>query len=790
MTDPHEKPQPFATEAEAATRQIPPMWPLAATVAVNPFLGQKDDTLMLAAARLGRVGITVTRPRRDYHAMLEAGTITDRDLAAALARTEPHPPLDAAALRAAASQAPAAVAALPTVSDLAAQASGIDWPRLIEDRSGFWAAGHFDQGQALWPAPQLGAFASWQAFARRDLTPEIQGLTGFAAYVAGMPPSPPDALAHCAAALGLDDASAPSVFHRLLVMLGGWGQLARGRAWQAEQAGGSDPCATELLTMRLVWEAALLERYRDAIAERWDAVRAAYAAPLEPTADQRIDVLLQEAADHAAQRRLARVFAADRAQPSRERPALQAAFCIDVRSEVFRRALESVDGSITTLGFAGFFGLAVRHRPLASDVAEARAPVLLTPALDSTSTGSDALDAAVRLDRRALRAWGRFKLAAVSSFAFVEAAGPIYGAKLIRDALGQVRPGDPEPRPAVALAPAGRVDAAETILRAMSLTQNFARLILIAGHGAHVVNAPYASALQCGACGGHGGEVNARLLAGLLNEPEVRLGLAARGIALPEDTHFIAGLHDTVTDVVTLYEDDAAPAHAVDLARLRDWLAAAGRLARGERSPRLPRSRGARDLLRRGRDWAEVRPEWALAGCNAFIAAPRRRTEGRDLGGSCFLHSYDWRQDAEFRVLELILTAPVVVASWIGLQYYGSCVAPETFGAGNKLLHNIVGGIGVVEGNGGVLRSGLPWQSVHDGTRLVHEPLRLSVAIEAPREAIAAILERHAELRALFDNGWLALFAIDNAGRLAWRYAGGLEWREALSGSEVEAAAA
>ncbi len=66
-------------------------------------------------------------------------------------------------------------------------------------------------------------------------------------------------------------------------------------------------------------------------------------------------------------------------------------------------------------------------------------------------------------------------------------------------------------------------------------------------------------------------------------------------------------------------------------------------------------------------------------------------------------------------VLEMILTAPVVVASWISMQYYGAVVAPDVFGGGNKLLHNVTGDIGVVEGNGGALRGGLPLQSVHDG---------------------------------------------------------------------------
>jgi len=103
-------------------------------------------------------------------------------------------------------------------------------------------------------------------------------------------------------------------------------------------------------------------------------------------------------------------------------------------------------------------------------------------------------------------------------------------------------------------------------------------------------------------------------------------------------------------------------------------------------------------------------------------------------------------------------------------------VAPSLFGAGNKLLHNVVGGIGVVEGNGGNLRAGLPWQSVHDGVDFVHDPLRLTVAIEAPKEAIAEILRRQPQVRALFDNGWLHLFALDDRGQMAWRYERDLTW--------------
>ena len=59
------------------------------------------------------------------------------------------------------------------------------------------------------------------------------------------------------------------------------------------------------------------------------------------------------------------------------------------------------------------------------------------------------------------------------------------------------------------------------------------------------------------------------------------------------------------------------------------------------------------------------------------------------------------------------------------------------------MLHNVVGTIGVLQGNGGDLQTGLSWQSVHDGKRYVHEPLRLNVFIEAPTEQLEAMIAKH-----------------------------------------------
>jgi uncharacterized protein YbcC (UPF0753/DUF2309 family) len=185
-------------------------------------------------------------------------------------------------------------------------------------------------------------------------------------------------------------------------------------------------------------------------------------------------------------------------------------------------------------------------------------------------------------------------------------------------------------------------------------------------------------------------------------------------------------------------------------------------------------------ILARANDWSQVRPEWGLAGNAAFIVAPRRRTRHIDLCGRAFLHDYDWRLDTDLSVLTLIMTAPMVVTNWINMQYHASTVDNRRYGSGNKVLHNVVGGqVGVLLGNGGDLQVGLPWQSVHDGQRLVHEPRRLNVFLEAPQEAIDGVIARHAAVRELLDHGWLHLFRLDEEGRRCWRYAGSGRWEAA-----------
>ena len=239
-------------------------------------------------------------------------------------------------------------------------------------------------------------------------------------------------------------------------------------------------------------------------------------------------------------------------------------------------------------------------------------------------------------------------------------------------------------------------------------------------------------------------------------------------------------MHDTTLDEITIFNEYDIQNHKkLELDELKKSLKLAGHAARTERAIKLTSNNklNVDQLMKtKSKDWSETRPEWGLAGCSAFVVAPRKRTLGIDFGGRSFLHSYNWENDKGFAVLELIMTAPMVVTSWISLQYYASTVDNKIYGSGNKTLHNVTAGIGVLEGFSGDLRVGLPWQAIHDGVNYQHEPVKLNVVIEAPIEAMNAIIEKHKMVKDLCDNGWVHLLALNSEGKVSHCYNGNFNW--------------
>lgn len=803
--------------AQAACRRIPPLWPLTHFVAVNPFLGLSEHPFIDACETMRRVtdgGMLM--PAGYFQEQWENGSILPENLTAALSHartTLPEPwktelaGLSAESLQewlqaASSEKTDREVAKISTVADALDHANGTQWNAIIVDEISRFCAAYTDAGQSAWRMPwqDQPLFSAWRAEASIDAGPESLGLRGFRNFVAQLPEEATAAIDFSLVRLGINNEEAEDFFHRQLMSIRGWAGAIQYRVRENGMRGREDDSLLHLLAIRLAYDAALAERAdADAVRQAWQN---AGATTQETLRDVLAHCLWQEAFENAWQGQFFKKLAVpssfvDESQSSRK--AVQAIFCIDVRSEVFRRALESAAPDFETLGFAGFFGLPIEYLPFGQHDGSAQCPVLLSPAFriseiprHTTPAQKDAALQSLRVGQRIGYAWNSFKTSAVSCFSFVEAAGLAFGPKLVNDAFVHPAPAKARPMgPALDLSPDGgtgidlatRIQLAAGILGKMGLTNDFARLVLLCGHGSGTVNNPYGSGLDCGACGGNTGEANARVGAAIFNDPRVRTTLAEQGIHIPADTWFLAGLHNTTTDDVTLFDLEEVPAsHQSDLADLQAALVTAGKTTRHERAPLLglkgEKSSEKLDfqVRARSRDWAQVRPEWGLAGNAAFIVAPRERTRGRDLGGRAFLHNYDAKADTDNSTLELIMTAPMVVTNWINLQYYASTVNNPVFGSGNKVIHNIVGTTGVCLGNGGDLQTGLPLQSVHDGERWIHEPHRLNVVIEAPRERIDAVIAKHKSVRDLVDHGWLHLFAWEDDARTVYRHRPGSDW--------------
>ncbi len=806
----------LAAAIERACARIAPTWPLDRFIAVNPFWGLVGRPLPEVAARLRSLsGAELLMPRAFYRQAYRSGALGDEHLAAALAAAGSRQSV--ASLRALLDEdepAPSRRARLADLADaLRAPSQTTSWAEFIKQNISQLCAAFFDEGQATFAVKRdAGLYATWRRYAQNDRGPALlMGARAYRALAGELPAAADDAIAMALAGLGIPERHRQDYLWSLLLDINGWASWCAYRRWTARLAGSDDGAITELLAIRLAWDWMLSRLGGAVLAERWSAAIAAWpSVDAAAAAERSRDWLLQAAMELAWRAPILRAFPAGLSARRAEQPAVQAVLCIDVRSEVLRRALEASSPQVQTLGFAGFFGMPIDYLPIGGAAARPQLPGLLAPRLRAGDAGLSERDLTQRARSLELAsAATSFKTDAVSCFTFVEALGTTFAAKLFEASLGRGQGRFQRRRPAPdreGLTPAAeqrrrprllgklsgepcerdeRADLAAAMLRGMSLTRGLARLVLLLGHGSATRNNPHAAGLDCGACCGQTGEVNARAAAALLNDPEVRDGLAQRGLELPASTRFLAGLHDTTTDEVTLFELDLLPAsHAQDVAALQAWLAEAGARARAERATQLGLSHLApaalgRALEARAQDWSQVRPEWGLANNAALIVAPREHCRHLNLQGRAFLHEYRHEEDPDRAVLEQIMTAPLVVAHWINLQYYASTVDNPRYGSGNKALHNVVGGhLGVFEGNTGDLRIGLPLQSLHDGTRWIHTPLRLSVFLEAPRAAIDAILAKHEGVRQLVDNEWLSLFALD-AGEAAVYWRRGGTWQRA-----------
>jgi hypothetical protein len=238
-------------------------------------------------------------------------------------------------------------------------------------------------------------------------------------------------------------------------------------------------------------------------------------------------------------------------------------------------------------------------------------------------------------------------------------------------------------------------------------------------------------------------------------------------LAVPDDTWFVGGMHNTSSEAVTFADLDRLPeSHRAEFAAVQALVEEAcdrdahERARRFESAPLTASFRAARQHVEgRAEDLAQVRPEWGHATNAICVVGRRARTRGLFLDRRAFLNSYDPTQDDDAgTILARILAAAVPVCAGINLEYYFSYVDNTGYGSGSKLPHNISSLLGVMDGAASDLRTGLPWQMVE-----IHEPVRLLFVIETAPEVLLGMLDRNPTVRTLVRNGWVQVALLDPA---------------------------
>uniref|UniRef100_UPI00404B5690 DUF2309 domain-containing protein n=1 Tax=Flavobacterium sp. TaxID=239 RepID=UPI00404B5690 len=481
-------------------------------------------------------------------------------------------------------------------------------------------------------------------------------------------------------------------------------------------------------------------------------------------------------------------------------PDAQMVFCIDTRSELIRRHVEN-KGNYETFGYAGFFGIAMDYTDLKNGITRKSCPPIVSSAYTVTEkpsltkeTNFTAFEKKNEQSQFKSYFLTRMKNMLPSAFGFVEISGLFYGFSLLAKTLipkklHNINADEKMQVETICEPNINKESSIEDIPLAEKVAivksgfnlmgwKKFAPLVVFVGHGSHTTNNPFGSSLDCGACAASPGRHNARMLAKLANLQEVRAVLSKdHGIVIPEKTVFIGAEHNTTTDQIELFDAQVPVSYKNLLDTLKINLSKAQQTATEDRLNIASKSVSFAE--QKANDWGETRPEWGLAKNAGFIIGSRNLTKNKNLDSRCFLHSYDWEQDTTGKALEGIMQGPMVVTQWINNHYYFSTVDNNVYGGGSKITHNVTGKFGVVQGNGGDLKMGLPMQSLFESDEeMYHEPLRLSVLINAPVTRVNDILERNNNLKELLDNEWIYLMVMDpNENNKVAQYKKGMQWK-------------
>ncbi len=757
------------------------LWPLTSFVATNSLKGLESLNFDLAMHNANKLmGAQGYLDLTKYRELFESGRINSNDLKEAFENYN----------KSANFKKPSCVNINSTLSEYLDFNHQQDIVANINRQVIKWCSAYFDTTQAQWSMERKrGFFESFCELIKYDYSLSIHGLNDWKTILKDLPVNSKQALEWLLDLIGVEENIA-DYLRGHLIQLPGWGSYLK---WK--QSNGEDDLLIDYLAIRLFYEfnyaKPIVKSFYNLEIKPWSKL--SLLSKTEPCNElaEKINYagVWQDAYEINYRNELIDKLSCGVPTQELDLPQSQLVFCIDVRSEPIRRQLERI-GPYSTYGYAGFFGFAMRYKELGSNLSVDLCPVLISPQKNVSALCEDKSKqnyiSAKTLLAMIIYLRKRLKSSLMGAFGLVESFGlcsslPLLGKTFFPkafkqgcDKLNHYIAGEPKIiLDTVEFSLAEKIDLAISNLKGMGLTKNFASVIVLCGHKSLSTNNPYASALDCGACGGNAGGINAKLAATILNDRQVRQHLRDSAIFIPDETIFLAAEHNTTTDRIEIFDTDLVNDHQQKIiAQLKIDLIQSGNNVQKWRSQSLPQSviKALNNPSSRACDWAQTVPEWGLVRNAAFIAAPRSLTKDLDLMGRTFLHSYDFSEDPSGEVLETIMTAPLIVAQMINIQYYLSSVDNKVFGSGSKVLHNVVGDFGVMQGASSDLKLGLPIQSVMASQGILeHEPMRLLVLIRAPLNVIDRILSRHENLANLVKNRWIKLLAMDPSSNIFYQ---------------------
>ncbi len=622
-----------------------------------------------------------------------------------------------------------------------------------------WLLSFIDQDQAAWPQLER---QNYKTFAYPLLTdgrlPSGQSKKIFAQ----LPSSAPEVIEFCLKQLDIA-ANEQELFLTLqLTTLSGWAAIIKQMEVRNKTASvdGLNSLTHDFLALRLLLCTLLYPQAKELcgkldkqfIARDFEKFQSAL-----------------ELEEEQYQRQLIAKLKAAPALNLKQRMDAQLLFCIDVRSESLRYALEKL-GSYETFGIAGHFALPIEIEFENSKNNYSSCPPLVTPlhkvvvrgdynlyqkikllllGIPANSFASFGLSAAMGLP---LLFWQLFKSTFIVTAAKLES---------IFFLEGQVKPDQVD----ISQIPfAAQLEYAKAALMIAGLTSNFSKIVIFCGHTSQTRNNASASSLNCGACAGHDGLINGIVAAKILNDPKIRKELQKSGITIPDDCRFAAAKHTTTTGSLEFVSDEL-----LDHKIIKELKAAASsaqlnscQVRFADKNKSLPALKLKKNALLRSLHWSEVHPEWGQANCASLIIGPRQLTSEVNLLSEAFLHSYEHSQDKNGTILRQIMNSALIVSHWISSQYFFSAYDNVSYGAGSKVTKNLSSKLGIIQGVSSDLMHGLPLQSVYETDTLSHHKLRrLLCVINAPSSIIMNIVEQEPKIKELVINSWIKIIALD-----------------------------